>query len=91
MSVEIRATRPALYAEPTCSGYTDPSTRQGHYFNGETTHEAIRRACRHFPAEPLDVEIGFVFMGRFVLRFPGEPEEHAVQLPPTPSMTPASV
>lgn len=53
---EYRVTRPKLY--PVGSfGHTDKGARQGHYIVAKDLQEAYDIASKHFPNEPLDIDI----------------------------------
>lgn len=83
--VEIRVTKPVLYCDEGCPGERDTTGRQGYYFKGETVEEAIRKACEKHPQDILDVESGGKYHGRYLTRFPGEPDAHVVRLPGEPT------
>ena len=75
---EIRVTRPLYSTDP------DRTVRQGEYIYGDeeaTFQTMLLRAVDKFPGEPLDVEFKYQYMGRFMAKHHGTPDQMLIKLP----------
>jgi len=75
---EIRVTRPLYSTDP------DRTARQGEYIYGDeeaTFQTMLLRALDKFPGEPLDVESEDQYMGRFMAKHHGTPDQMIIKLP----------